>query len=74
MNPKLNNTNITSNQLKQGAHNYSFIQKNQYKHEINIENIASHRNTNGNLAEINAALAFIKRQNMDIFNQNDQIL
>lgn len=31
-------------------------------------------NENGNLTEINAALAFIEWQNADIFSQNDQIL
>jgi len=72
MNSK-HNTNIICNQLIQSPNNESYIERNPIR-EINIQNIRRNKDTNENLTEINAALAFIKRQNTDIFNQNDQIL
>jgi len=71
MNSK-HNTNIICNQLIQSA-NESYRERNPIR-EINIQNITQNKDTNENLTEINAALAFIKRQNTDIINQNDQIL
>lgn len=73
MNSK-HNTNIMCNQLIQSANNESCIERNPIR-EINIiKNTRPNKDINENLIEINAALAFIKRQNTDIFNQNDQIL
>jgi len=71
MNSK-HNTNIICNQLIQ-SNNESYIERSPIR-KINIQNIKRNKDTNKNLAEINAALAFIKRKNTDIFNQNDQIL
>jgi len=71
MNSK-HNTNIICNQLIQSA-NESYRERSPIR-EINIQNITQNKDTNENLTEINAALAFIKRQNTDIINQNDQIL
>jgi len=72
MNSK-HNTNIICNQLIQSINNESYTERNLIR-EINIQNIRPNKDINENLIAINVALTFIKRQNMDIFNQNDLIL
>jgi len=72
MNSK-HNTNIICNQLIQSINNESYTERNPIR-EINIQNIRPNKDINENLIAINVALTFIKRQNMNIFNQNDLIL
>ncbi|XP_025162047.1 uncharacterized protein LOC109503742 isoform X3 [Harpegnathos saltator] len=69
--PKTNNKPTTSH-LVQPSHKHSVIQRNSVP-VINSINEVPLTDVNRNLTDINATLAFIKRQNTDIYNQNDQI-
>ncbi|XP_025162615.1 uncharacterized protein LOC112590429 isoform X2 [Harpegnathos saltator] len=69
--PKTNNKPTTSH-FVQPSHKHSVIQRNSVP-VINSINEVPLTDVNRNLTDINATLAFIKRQNTDIYNQNDQM-
>lgn len=59
--------------MAQPTHKHSLIQTNPVS-DINTENALPQIDMNKTLNDIYATLAFLKRQNTDIYNLNDQIL
>ncbi|XP_036141933.1 uncharacterized protein LOC118645276 [Monomorium pharaonis] len=63
---------VTTNHLVQPTRKHTLTEKN-FLSATNTENVESQID-NRTLRDIYATLAFLKRQNADIYNQNDQIL
>lgn len=70
---KIDNILITTNQLEQPIRKYSSIERNSLS-PTNIENVEPQIDVNKAIHNIYMTLAFLKRQNVDMYNQNEQIL